>query len=50
MLGSSWMHNHDIIFDLESKKIGLIKAKCSSIQGNNLEGGRKHLFTQDGKV
>ena len=22
------MHNHDIIFDLESKKIGMIKADC----------------------
>lgn len=29
LLGSTWMHNHDIIFDLKNKKIGLIESNCS---------------------
>jgi len=29
MLGATWMHNHDIIFNMEQSKIGFIKAKCS---------------------
>ena len=29
MFGSTWMHNHDIIFDIENQKIGIIKANCT---------------------
>jgi hypothetical protein len=29
LLGSTWMHNHDIIFDLQNKKIGLIESNCA---------------------
>ena len=29
LLGSTWMHNHDIIFDLENRKIGFVESNCS---------------------
>lgn len=28
-LGSTWMHNKDIIFDKENKRIGFVKANCN---------------------
>ncbi len=28
LLGSTFMHNHDIIFDLQENKIGLVEANC----------------------
>jgi hypothetical protein len=30
LLGSTWMHNHDIIFDLQNKKIGLVESNCAA--------------------
>lgn len=30
LLGSTWMHNHDIIFDLQHKKIGLVESNCAA--------------------
>lgn len=29
MLGSTWMHNHEIIFDNHNKKIGFISSNCT---------------------
>ncbi len=28
LLGSTWMHNHDIIFDADQNKIGLVESNC----------------------
>lgn len=30
LLGSTWMHNHDIIFDIENARIGLVASQCST--------------------
>lgn len=30
LLGSTWMHNHDIVFDIQNSKIGLASSDCSS--------------------
>jgi hypothetical protein len=42
LLGSTWMHNHDIIFDLENKKIGLVDSNCSGdmMEFNNLNSSK----------
>lgn len=29
MLGSTWMHNHEILFDLENKKIAFASSDCA---------------------
>jgi hypothetical protein len=29
LLGSTWMHNHDIIFDIQNKRIGFVDSLCS---------------------
>ena len=34
-LGSTWMRNHDIIFDRENLKVGFAKANCSYINNNS---------------
>jgi hypothetical protein len=30
LLGSTWMHNHDIIFDIQHQKIGLVESNCGA--------------------
>lgn len=49
MLGSSWMQNHDIIFDLERKKIGLINANCTKFEGNHINRVFKRIISQESK-
>lgn len=34
LLGSTWMHNHDIIFDNQDKKIGLVSSQCDRANGD----------------
>jgi hypothetical protein len=31
LLGSTWMHNHDIIFDVENMRVGFAEANCGNI-------------------
>jgi len=38
ILGTTWMHNRDIIFDNENKKIGFISARCDGTVSNEAEG------------
>jgi len=37
LLGSTWMHNHDIIFDLANKRIGLVESYCDNVNGGLLD-------------
>lgn len=37
-LGSTWMHNHDIIFDKTNQRIGFTKASCNSLDNSNNKG------------
>ena len=34
-LGSTWMRNHDIIFDREKMRVGFVKANCNYINTNS---------------
>lgn len=31
LLGTTWMHNHDIVFDVMNKRIGLVSSSCDSV-------------------
>jgi hypothetical protein len=35
LLGSTWMHNHDIIFDNDNKRIGLVSSNCEMRKNYN---------------
>ena len=42
MLGSTWMVNHDLIFDNKAKTIGFVEADC-----NNTETDFEYFLTDD---
>lgn len=41
LLGSTWMHNHDIIFDLSNKKLGFAESRCSITENSFYDHKRK---------
>ena len=46
LLGSTWMHNHDIIFDNVNRRIGLVSSSCDMSYSNNKDLSKENEGTE----